>query len=133
MEPDVREGAERGGQPLLERAVDLDGVHQADALGEERGEDAHARPDLEHDVVGVQFREAADDAEQVLVDEEVLAEVALGVRKPAHERWKAARAFSAVCRPSTSASSPRAAASAATVCTMFAGSFGRPRRGCGAR
>ena len=31
------------------------------------------------------------------------------------------------------ASSPRAAASAATVWTTFAGSFGRPRSGCGAR
>ena len=61
----------------LERAVDLDGVDERDALGEVAGEDAEARPDLEHDVVRVELGEAADHAEDVLVDEEVLAELLL--------------------------------------------------------
>ena len=68
----------RAREPLrevrLERAVELDGVDVRDPLGEVVGEDAEARADLEHDVVGVELGEAADDAEDVLVDEEVLAE-----------------------------------------------------------
>ena len=41
-------------------------------------EHAEAAADLEHDVVGVELGGALDDAEDVRVDEEVLAEVALG-------------------------------------------------------
>ena len=62
-------------QVRLERAVDLDGVDERDALGEVAGEDAEARADLEDDVGGLELGEAADHAEEVLVDEEVLAEL----------------------------------------------------------
>ena len=64
-------------EPARERAVDLDGVHAGDPVGEVAREHAEAGADLEHDVVGGELREAADHAEHVLVDEEVLAELLL--------------------------------------------------------
>ena len=115
----------------LERAVELDRVDVADAVGEVAGEDAEAGADLEHDVIGVELGEPADHAEDVLVGEEVLAQPLL--RDDGHGSAKAAVAFASIRAASSSASSPRAAASAATVCTTFAGSFGLPRSGCGAR
>ena len=63
----------------------------AHAIGEVASEDAQARPDLEDDVVGVELGEATDDAEDVLVDEKVLAERLLG--SDAHGSAKAAAAF----------------------------------------
>ena len=48
-----------------------------DAVGEVRRQNAEAGPDLEHDVVRIELREPADHAEDVLVDEEVLAELLL--------------------------------------------------------
>src|SRR5215212_6208571 len=94
------------------------------------GEHAEAGPDLEHDVVLVELGEASDHAEDVRVAEEVLAELLL--RPDAHARPKAVVAFASIRAASSSASSPRAAARAATVWTTYAGSLGRPRRGCGA-
>ena len=61
----------------LERAVELDRVDVRDALGEVAREDAEAGADLEHDVVRAEVGETADHAEDVLVDEEVLAELLL--------------------------------------------------------
>jgi hypothetical protein len=61
-----------------ERAVELDDVDVPRALGEVLAQDAQAAADLEHDVLVAQLRGALDDAEDVRVDEEVLAEVALG-------------------------------------------------------
>ena len=57
-------------------------------------------PDLEHDVVGVELGEPGDDAEDVVVDEEVLAEGLL--RRDAHGdgRPKAASAFRSIRRSS---------------------------------
>ena len=81
---------------------------------------------------GLELGEPADHAEQVLVDQEVLAELLLR-GGPAHASPKAALALASSCAASSAASSPRASASAATVWTTFAGSFGRPRLGCGAR
>ena len=114
----------------LERAVELDRVDVRDALGEVAREGAEARADLEHDVVGLEIGEAADDAEDVLVDEEVLAEPLL--RRDPHSP-NAAVALASIRRASSAASSPRASASAASVCTTLAGSLGLPRTGCGAR
>ena len=54
--------------------VDLDGVHVRDPLGEIAREDAEPGPDLEHDVARRELRQALDHAEDVVVDEEVLAE-----------------------------------------------------------
>src|SRR5439155_8191410 len=117
------------GQVRRERAVELDGVDVRDAVGQVAREHAEARPDLDHDVVGLQVSEAADHAEDVLVDEEVLAELLL--RADAAHRPKAAVAFVSI-RCSRSGS-PRTSASAARTSITLAGSFGRPRRGCGAR
>ena len=50
-----------------------------DALGQVPGQDAEAGADLEHDVVLLELREAPDHAEDVLVDQEVLADPLLGV------------------------------------------------------
>ena len=49
----------------------------ADAIGEVARQDAEAGSDLEHDVVAAELGEAADHAEDVLVGEEVLAELLL--------------------------------------------------------
>ena len=72
-EVDVVASAELLAQPGLERPVDLDRVDVRDAVGEETRQDAEARADLEHDVVGSECGEPFDHAEDVLVDEEVLA------------------------------------------------------------
>ena len=99
-ELDVREAVERLAKRRLERAVELDRVHGPHALGEVRASST-PRPgaDLEHDVVGAELREPADDAEDVLVDEEVLAELAVRVRRA--QRLTAARtraaAFASIC------------------------------------
>src|SRR5688500_13404838 len=130
VELDVRalvELPEMGG----ERAVELDGMDMARAVGEIAGQDAETGADLERDVPGVELGEPADHAEDVLVGEEVLAEPLL--RNHRHGREKAAVAFASMRAASSAASSPRAAASAATVWTTWAGSFGLPRNGCGAR
>ena len=58
-------------------------------------EDAETRPDLEHDVRRVELAESPDDAEDVLVDEEVLAERLLG--RDGHANPNAAAAFAWVC------------------------------------
>src|SRR5207253_6198742 len=73
-------------------------------------------------------------AEDVLVDEEVLAELAVrDDRKARHGRPKAAVAFESIHASSTRGSSPRTSASTVSVWTTFAGSFSRPRTGWGAR
>ena len=106
------------GEPLLEMrresAVDLDGVDERDTVGEIASEHAEPGADLQHDVLGPQTGQAADDAEDVLVDEEMLAE--LPVRDDStHGREKAAVALASMRAASSFASSPRAAASASTV------------------
>src|SRR5262249_50685082 len=78
--------------------------------------------------------ESFDHTQDVVVDQEVLPERVLrGDAFRAHRRPKAALAFRSICRSRSGASSRRAAASAARVCTTFAGSLGRPRRGWGDR
>ena len=114
-----------------ERAVELDRVNVPGAVGEARRQHAEAGTDLEHDVLWAELGETLDHAEDVLVGEEVLAELLL--RADAHGRRKAAAALASMRAASSLASSPRASASAATVWTTCAGSFGRPRTGCGAR
>ena len=113
----------------FEAAVELDGVDEAHTFGEIHGEDAEAGTDLEHDVFGAELREAAHDAEDVVVDQEVLAELAVGRDRKLHGRSKAAVAFASIARSSWSRSSPRASARVARVWRTFAGSFGRPRTG----
>ena len=83
---------------------------------------------------GAEHGEPADHPEDVLVDEEVLAELFLRPRSwaPLHSP-KAAVALASIRAASSSGSSPRASASVASVWTTFAGSLGLPRTGCGAR
>ena len=77
--------AQRG----LEAAVELDDVDVRDALREVLGQHAEPAAHLEHDVALVELRGARDHVEQVGVDQEVLAEVALG---PDAERRETAQA-----------------------------------------
>jgi hypothetical protein len=56
----------------LEPAVELDRVDVRNPVGEEAGEDAEARPDLEHDVLLPEIRKSSDHGKDVAVDEEVL-------------------------------------------------------------
>ena len=72
----LRCGVERVLERRDERAVELDDVHVRAARGEVLAEDAEAAADLQHDVVGAQRGGALDDAEDVRVHEEVLAQVA---------------------------------------------------------
>src|SRR4029079_18249118 len=89
--------------------------------------EAAPRADLEHNVVPLQVGEAAGDAEDVLVDQEVLAELADGRDGALHGRPNAAVAFASIARSSASGASPRASASTASVWITLAGSFRRPR------
>ena len=112
---DVLVVTERLAERLLEGAVELDGVDEADLLRQIAGEDAETGTDLEDDVDFVERGQAPDDTQDVLVDEEVLAERLL--RPDTHGRRNAAAAFACVREASSSVASPRAAASPATVCT----------------
>ena len=53
-------------------------MHVRDLVREVARQSAQPGADLEHDVLGVERSEPADHAEDVLVDEEVLAEVFFG-------------------------------------------------------
>ena len=70
-------GASASSSGVDERAVDLDDVDVRAARGEVLAEHAEPAADLQHDVVGLERGGALDDAEDVRVDQEVLAEVAL--------------------------------------------------------
>ena len=86
-----------------------------DALGEVAREDAHARADLEHDVVRPELGEAADHAEDVRVDEEVLAELLLRRRRSCRQTEALGRVrvdLRARARPAP----PRAPARAPRAC-----------------
>src|SRR5262245_9087282 len=100
-------------------------------VGQAACENTETRADLDHDVRSIEPRHSLDDAQDVLVDEEMLAERLL--RLDGHGNRKAAAAFACVAAASSSAATPRASASVRTVCTTLAGSFGRPRTGCGLR
>ena len=93
MSVDVLATAKALGEMRLEPAVELDRVHARDSLGEVFGQDPQAGPDLEHDVVRVELGEPPDDAEDVVVDEEVLSEIAVGCDRELHGSENAAAAF----------------------------------------
>ena len=126
-ERDVRPVAESIAKGGLERPVDLDRVHEAHVVGEVTSEDAEARADLEHDVVRPEGAQPTDDAHDVLVDEEVLAEGLLG--RDGHGSANAVAALACVAAASSSRVSPRTSASARRVWTTLAGSFGVPLTG----
>ena len=126
----VEVGARHVAEARLEAAVDLDRVNVCDALGQEPCQHAESGADLEHDVGGLELGEPLDHTQDVLVNEEVLAELLL--RDDRHSA-NAASALASMRAASSAASSPRACASAETVWTTCAGSLRRPRTGCGAR
>src|SRR5438270_5121866 len=104
----------------FERTVELDRVDVTDPIGEVAREHAETRADLEHHVFGGELGEPADHAEDVLVDEEVLAEVAVRRdREPGHGSENAAAALASIRSASAAGSSPRASASPATVCMTY--------------
>ena len=103
-EVDVVSTAKALGEMWLEPAVELDRVHARDSLGEVFGQNPQAGPDLEHDVVGVELGEPPDDAEDVVVDEEVLSELAVGCDRKLHGSENAAAAFPVICAPRSAAS-----------------------------
>ena len=78
VERGIGVGVERVAQRGLEPAVDLHDVHVLRPVGEVLGQHPQPAADLEHDVVGAQLGRAPDDVEDVRVDEEVLAELAVG-------------------------------------------------------
>src|SRR5215218_4471818 len=104
---------ERVAQRRLQRAIELDDVHVRAAGGEVLAQHAQTAADLEHDVRSVELGGALDHAEDVRVDEEVLAEVALRAHpelleppqarlgwKVAHHRNRVA-AFAVTCSSSS--------------------------------
>ncbi len=116
----------------LERRVELDGVHARDALCEVAREDAESGADLEHDVARVERGEPFDHAEDVLVDEEVLAELLL--RRDVHAGARSTRPRCGRSAVRARAGRRRAPARARRACaSTYAGSLRCPRTGCGAR
>jgi hypothetical protein len=115
----------RGGERRLEPAVDLDGVDEGDTPGEPGCQHAEPGADLEHDVIGLQGHEPPGDVEHVVVDQEVLAEVAVGANPElAHPRQRHLRAahrrkprvaLASICPSSTAGSTPRWPARASSV------------------
>src|SRR6266849_511474 len=128
---DVRSACQPLGELRREGGIQLDRVDPRNTICEIPRQDAEARPDLEHDVVFGELRQAADDPEDVLVDQEVLPQPLLRAHRQCSP--KAAVAFASICTASASGLAPRASASTATVWTTYAGSFVLPRTGCGAR
>ena len=107
------------GKPFFQvrskRSIELDGDDTGDAIREVARQNSHSGTDLQDDVVWSECCEPADDAEDVLVCEEVLPQLLLGTR--AHGSENTSRAFASMRRASSAASSPRVCASAATVWT----------------
>src|SRR5262249_35172755 len=143
----LQHGLERRAQAL----VDLDRVDAGGRPGPPRGQRAEPWPDLEHDVVRPDPAPANGEVRQVLVEQEVLAEVrvradaVLGEQPPgpgprgplglgAHPCQPKARAAFVVVRASMAARAvPRRPARNRSVWATYSGRFGRPRRGTGAR
>ena len=80
---------ERLGEDGLQAPVGFDDVEVVDAGREIGAQDPEAAADLEHDIVRGELREAADHAEQVVVDEEVLPELAVRADAEARKAFEA--------------------------------------------
>ena len=107
----------------LERAVDLDRVDAADALGEVAREHALPGADLEHDVVRAELGEPPDHLRGCSRSTRKCWPYSFFTDRSMRSRCRS------ICRSSSAGSSPRACASAASVWTTFAGSFGLPAHG----
>ena len=144
-ELDVRLLVEHLGQRRLELAIDLDRRHVRDLRRQVLGQRSDAGADLEHDVLRPQVGEPIDHLEQVVVEQEVLPELAVRpqavLREPAerplpqllHQTGSAnaASALSTTARASSSGSTPRSPAMKRSVSSTIAGRHGRPRCGTG--
>ncbi len=121
---------DRALQGLLEPAVDLDRVDVGHLRREVGGQHPEPGADLEHDVLRPQVGQAVDDPQDVVVEQEVLAEVAVGLqpqlaepgegqlaRRPVAHRpnANARAALATTCSPSAPASSPRRPATKRSV------------------
>ena len=116
MERDVLAAREPLAQPGLEPMVELDGVYVSHPLGQIGSENAEPGPDLEHAVVGVQLGQAPDNAEQVFIDQKVLAELLLGDEtRSGHGRRKAVRVLAAVRSASSATGAATSSARATSV------------------
>src|SRR5207248_2634700 len=109
----------------------------------------HAQPpaDLQHHVAGPELGRPADHAEEVRVDQEVLAqlpvradvepaqapEAGLGGQLGRAHHPSTSAALRSTTVSSSSYETPRYSATARAVCTTCAGSFSRPRIGWAAR
>ena len=120
-------------QPCFERAVDLDDVDEPGSLREALGEDAEPASDLEHDVPVIELGQPLDDVEDVAVDEKVLTERARTCPARAHQPNTAAAVGVDGDVEARHSATRRATAIAWAVSTTFAGVFGLPRIGTGAR
>ncbi len=89
VELDVVPASEPFREVRLESAVELDRVHQTNALRQVVGQHSETWTDLEHDVLAVERGEPVDHAEDVLVDQEMLAEVAVRCDRELHGSEKA--------------------------------------------
>ena len=146
MEADVAKRGQRVAQRLPETLVELDHVQVRSAIGKALRENPEPAADLEHDVALVQCRESLDHVEDVAVDEEVLAQLALARRARGYGRARlalrprarahhpnTAAALRSMSRSSSSYGTRRVIASARAVVTTLAGSLGLPRTGWGDR
>ena len=141
----VRNHLREGG---LEAPVDLHRVHRAGRAREGGGQHPQAGAHLQHGVARADARLAHGQVDQVLVEQEVLAELGVGAQamgreqphdadpappgRPGHQA-KARAAFRVVSSSRASSVTPRSAAMNRSVWTTLAGRLGRPRRGTGAR
>ena len=152
MEHEARVGGGELLEPRQPAAVDLEGVHQLRPLEHRPREQPAGGPDLEDDVLGADRRLVDDGAQDVLVDQVVLA-VALervrarGATAVARARPSAGgahvsrtsaspktrRALAVVSAASSSAGTPRTSATSAAVCATQAGTLLLPRLGTGVR
>ena len=78
MERGVRERVQRVPERGLERGVDLHHVEVPDTRGQVLREHSQPAAHLEHHVVRPELGGTLDHAEQVVVDQEVLAELTVG-------------------------------------------------------
>ena len=128
VELDVRAGV---AQVRLERRVELDRVHARDAVGEVARQHAEAGPDLEHDVVRRRARRAGRSRRGCSRRRGSAGRATSSAS--AHHSPKHSAALRSICARARADPRRAPAASAASVCMTYAGSFGLPRIGCGAR
>src|SRR5438067_818614 len=140
-------GSQRILERWAERAIDLHHVQVAHAGRQVLGQHPQPPADLERHVAGFQLRQATDHPEDVVVDQEVLAELAIRAHAEATQTAQARLArlgrrdhhpkTRAAVRSTAASSSayemPRRSATCSAVATTLEGSLGLPRTGWGDR